>query len=127
MPLARRGQVHTFVINHTMPPPFEAPLPMAVVDLVDGSRVLLQGLPEDAADLAIGDPVDLELRRYATERGVPVYGYKARRVVPAAGPGTPPRRPGGHDGPGVGRRIEGRSQHGMESGGGGRCRAHQDG
>jgi uncharacterized OB-fold protein len=83
--LARTGIVHTFVVNHTMPPPFEAPLPMVVADLADGARVLLQGMPEDAADLAVGDTVDLQLRRYATERGVPVYGYKVRRVVPQPG------------------------------------------
>ncbi len=79
--LARSGTVQTFVVNHTMPPPFEAPLPLAVVDLDDGSRVMLQGLPEDAAALAIGDRVDLELRRYALERGVPVYGFKVRRRI----------------------------------------------
>ncbi len=90
IPLARHGTVHTFVVNHTMPPPFEAPLPMAVIDLVDGSRVLLQGMPEDAADLAIGDPVELELRRYATERGVPVYGYKARRAAARVPAGAVP-------------------------------------
>jgi hydroxymethylglutaryl-CoA synthase len=84
--VAREGRVQTFVVNHTMPPPFEAPLPMVVVDLVDGARVLLQGMPEDAADLAIGDRVALELRRYAVERGVPVYGYKVRRTADAAEP-----------------------------------------
>jgi hydroxymethylglutaryl-CoA synthase len=77
--LARNGTVQTFVVNHTMPAPFEAPLPLAVVDLDDGARVMLQGLPEDAAVLAIGDRVHLELRRYALERGVPVYGFKVRR------------------------------------------------
>jgi len=79
--LARSGTVQTFVVNHTMPPPFEAPLPLAVVDIDDGARVMLQGLPEDAAALAIGDRVDLELRRYALERGVPVYGFKVRRRI----------------------------------------------
>jgi len=78
--LARSGSVQTFVINHTMPAPFEAPLPLAVVDLDDGARVMLQGLPEDATRLAIGDRVHLELRRYALERGVPVYGFKVRRT-----------------------------------------------
>jgi hypothetical protein len=31
--------------------------------------------------MAIGDRVELELRRYAVERGVPVYGYKVRRTM----------------------------------------------
>lgn len=82
VPLATEGTVHTFVVNHTMPAPFVAPLPLVVVDLDDGARVQLQGLPEDAGALAIGDRVRLELRRYATERGVPVYGFKARRIAP---------------------------------------------
>jgi hypothetical protein len=34
----------------------------------------------DGADLAIGTRVELVLRRYAHERGVPVYGFKARAV-----------------------------------------------
>jgi hydroxymethylglutaryl-CoA synthase len=76
-PLARRGTVHTFVVNQTMPAPFVAPLPLAVIDLEDGARVMLQCIG-DGSDLAIGTDVELVLRRYAYERGVPVYGYKAR-------------------------------------------------
>jgi uncharacterized OB-fold protein len=76
-PLARRGIVHTFVVNQTMPAPFVAPLPLAVIDLEDGARVMLQCIG-DGSDLAIGTDVELVLRRYAYERGVPVYGYKAR-------------------------------------------------
>ena len=45
-PLARHGFVHTFVVNQTMPPPFVAPLPIAVVDLDDGARVMLQGVTD---------------------------------------------------------------------------------
>ncbi len=78
VPLARHGVVHTFVVNQTMPAPFVAPLPIAVVDLDDGARVMLQ-VVGDGTDLAIGTEVDLVLRRYADERGVPVYGYKARQ------------------------------------------------
>ena len=80
VPLARAGTVHTFVVNHTMPAPFVAPLPLVVVDLDDGARIQLQGMPEDAEVLRIGDRVELELRRYAVERGAPVYGFKVRRT-----------------------------------------------
>jgi hydroxymethylglutaryl-CoA synthase len=65
------------VINHTMPPPFVAPLPIAVIDLDDGARVMLQ-VVGDGKDLAVDADVELVLRKYAHERGVPVYGYKAR-------------------------------------------------
>jgi hydroxymethylglutaryl-CoA synthase len=78
--LARRGVVHTFVVNQTMPAPFVAPLPIAVVDLEDGARVMLQ-VVGDGRGLEIGSPVELVLRRYAHERGVPVYGFKARAVA----------------------------------------------
>jgi hydroxymethylglutaryl-CoA synthase len=77
--LARRGSVHTYVVNQTMPPPFVAPLPLLVLDLDDGARLMVQGTPDDAASIQIGDRVRLTLRRYALERGVPVYGFKALR------------------------------------------------
>ncbi|MBW3662463.1 MAG: OB-fold domain-containing protein [Actinobacteria bacterium] len=74
--LSRHGEVHTFVVNQTMPPPFVAPLPLVVIDLDDGARLMVQGAG-DGSDLAIGDRVELEVRRYTIERGVPIYGYKA--------------------------------------------------
>jgi uncharacterized OB-fold protein len=80
--LVRTGAVQTFVVNQTMPPPFQAPLPMVVVDLDDGARIMVQGSSVDADHLAIDDRVTLSLRLYATERGIPVYGYKAFRVAP---------------------------------------------
>ena len=83
--LARRGRVHTFVVNQTMPPPFQAPLPLVVLDLEDGARLMVQGISADAGALAVGDEVTLVLRRYALERGIPVYGYKAVRVDEGAG------------------------------------------
>jgi uncharacterized OB-fold protein len=75
--LARSGTIQTYVVNQTMPPPFVAPLPMLVVDLDDGARLLVQGTPKDAPSIQIGDRVNLVFRRYALERGVPVYGFKA--------------------------------------------------
>lgn len=79
VPLCRTGEVHTFVVNQTMPPPFEAPLPLLVVDLDDGARLMVQGTG-DGRGVAVGARVELVLRRYALERGVPVYGYKATVV-----------------------------------------------
>jgi len=81
--LARTGSVHTFVVNHTMPAPFLAPLPLVVVDLDDGARLMLQGTSDDATSLAIDDRVELVLRRYTVERGVPVYGFKVHKVETA--------------------------------------------
>ena len=75
--LARTGRVHTFVVNQTMPAPFVAPLPIAVLDMDDGARLMLQVIG-DGTDIEIGRQVELVLRKYAHERGVPVYGFKAR-------------------------------------------------
>jgi uncharacterized OB-fold protein len=79
VPLARRGTVHTYVVNQTMPAPFVAPLPIAVVDLEDGARIMLQAVG-DGEDIEIGTEVELVLRKYAHERGVPVYGWKVRAL-----------------------------------------------
>lgn len=79
--LAREGVVHTYVVNQTMPAPFVAPLPLLVVDLDDGARIMVQGVGR-GDDAAIGARVRLVLRRYAHERGVPVYGFKARVLSP---------------------------------------------
>jgi hydroxymethylglutaryl-CoA synthase len=78
--LARHGRVYTYVVNQTMPAPFVAPLPIAVIDLDDGARVMLQ-VTEHSAPLEIGTEVELVVRRYAHERGAPVYGYKARPLA----------------------------------------------
>jgi hydroxymethylglutaryl-CoA synthase len=77
--VARGGTIHTFVVNHTMPAPFVAPLPIAVLDMDDGARLMLQAVG-DGSDIEIGRRVELVLRRYAHERGVPVYGFKARAI-----------------------------------------------
>jgi len=78
--LARRGTVHTYVVNHTMPAPFVAPLPLAVLDMDDGARLMLQ-VVGDGSDVEIGRRVELVLRKYAHERGVPVYGFKAKAIT----------------------------------------------
>jgi uncharacterized OB-fold protein len=78
--LARGGTIQTYVINQTMPAPFVAPLPIAVLDMEDGARLMLQ-VVGDGSDVAIGGRVRLVLRKYAHERGVPVYGFKAKPVT----------------------------------------------
>jgi hydroxymethylglutaryl-CoA synthase len=85
VPVARGGAVHTFVVNHTMPAPFVAPLPIAVLDMDDGARLMLQAVGT-GDDMEIGRRVELVLRKYAHERGVPVYGFKAKAVAPPTEP-----------------------------------------
>jgi hypothetical protein len=57
---------------------------MVVIDLDDGARIMVQGSSVDAEAMAIDDDVVLALRLYATERGIPVYGYKAFRTASAS-------------------------------------------
>jgi uncharacterized OB-fold protein len=45
----------------------------------DGARLMLQ-VVGDGNDVEIGRSVRLILRKYAHERGVPVYGFKAQPV-----------------------------------------------
>src|SRR6185503_15513759 len=58
VPVARGGSIHTYVVNHTMPAPFVAPLPIAVLDLDDGARLMLQVIG-DGPDVEIGRAVKL--------------------------------------------------------------------
>ena len=94
VPLARAGGVHTFFVNFAMPPPFIAPLPIAILDLDDGSRLMLQ-VTGGAEDLQIGERVELVLRRHLVERGAPVYGFKARRSASRTPEARRARRPRG--------------------------------
>ena len=71
------GSVHTYVVNHTMPAPFVAPLPLAVLDIDDGARLMLQVIG-DGSDVEIGRRGRPGPAQAAHERGVPVYGFKAR-------------------------------------------------
>ena len=79
--LARGGTVHTFVVNQTMPAPFVAPLPIAVLDMDDGARLMLQVDRRRRRRRDRRARCELVLRKYAHERGVPVYGFKARPVA----------------------------------------------
>jgi uncharacterized OB-fold protein len=55
-----------------------------VLDLDDGARLMLQ-VVGDGDELAIGRTARLVLRRYAYERGVPVYGFKAKLITAEEG------------------------------------------
>ena len=80
-PIARHGVVHTYVINHTMPAPFQAPLGLAVVDLDDGARVMLQviGDGQDARDRLRSRPRAASLRARARRARVRLQGARPRR------------------------------------------------
>ena len=80
--LPRDGKVVTFTIVRVPPAGFveAAPLPIALVELADGTRVMVQIADvEDPSQVEIGMPVRLEFRRIRSdgEAGVIFYGHKA--------------------------------------------------
>lgn len=83
--LPRDGKVLTFTVVRVPPAGFteQSPLPIALVELDNGVRVMVQiGDVADPDTLEIGTPVRLEFRRISSdgEAGVIFYGHKA---VPA--------------------------------------------
>jgi hypothetical protein len=80
--LPRDGKVVTFTIVRVPPAGFteQTPLPIALVELMEGVRIMVQiGDLADPAELEIGMPVRLEFRRISWdgEAGVIYYGHKA--------------------------------------------------
>jgi uncharacterized OB-fold protein len=83
--LPRSGKVVTFTVVRVPPAGFteQSPLPIALVELDNGARVMVQiGDVADPDTVEIGMPVRLEFRRISSdgEAGVIFYGHKA---VPA--------------------------------------------
>jgi len=80
--LPREGKVVTFTIVRVPPAGFteQTPLPIAIVEVMDGVRIMVQiGDLEDPSELEIGMPVRLEFRRISSdgEAGLIFYGHKA--------------------------------------------------
>jgi uncharacterized OB-fold protein len=82
--LPREGKIVTFTVVRVPPAGFteQTPLPIALVELMEGVRVMVQiGDLADPTELEIGMPVRLEFRRISWdgEAGVIYYGHKAVR------------------------------------------------
>ena len=80
--LPLEGKIVTFTIVRVPPAGFteQTPLPIALVELMEGVRVMVQiGDLADPSELEIGMPVRLEFRRISWdgEAGVIFYGHKA--------------------------------------------------
>jgi uncharacterized OB-fold protein len=83
--LPRSGKVVSYTVVRVPPAGFteQSPLPIALVELENGIRVMMQiGDVENTDTLQLGMPVRLEFRRicWDGEAGVVFYGHKA---VPA--------------------------------------------
>jgi len=80
--LPKNGKIVTYTVVRVPPAGFteQTPLPIALVELDNGVRVMVQiGDVENPDDLAIGMPIRLEFRRVSSdgEAGVILYGHKA--------------------------------------------------
>jgi len=80
--LPREGTVVTYTVVRVPPAGFteQTPLPIALVELIKGVRVMVQiGDLADPSELEIGMKVRLEFRRISWdgEAGVIYYGHKA--------------------------------------------------
>lgn len=80
--LPREGKVVTFTIVRVPPAGFteQTPLPIALVELADGVKVMVQiGDVANPEEISIGMPVRLEFRRISWdgEAGLIFYGHKA--------------------------------------------------
>lgn len=86
MVLPREGKIVTFTVVRVPPAGFteQTPLPIALVELMDGVRVMVQiGDVEDPDSLEIGMPVRLEFRRISSDgqAGLLFYGHKGVKNV----------------------------------------------
>jgi uncharacterized OB-fold protein len=72
--LTPEGEVVTFVVQHYLPEEFDTPLPIGIVETPECAKVLgmFTGV-EDPHGIAIGDRVEIELRRFTRENGRVVY------------------------------------------------------
>ncbi len=78
--LPREGKVVTFTVIHVPPSGFEAPLVVALVELTNGVRMMVQVADvADTDEVVVGMPVELQFRRVQNdgEAGVILYGHKA--------------------------------------------------
>ncbi len=81
------GEVYSFTVVQEPPEGYEAQAPylLALVRLDEGPMVTAQ-ITDSDGELAIGDRVEMVTRRLTAEgpRGMIVYGYKFRKVLPRA-------------------------------------------
>lgn len=84
---AGTGEVYSFTTLQQAPEGFEnqAPYVLALVKLDEGPMVTAQ-LTDLDGPVAIGDRVEMVTRKLTTEgtRGMIVYGYKFRQILPRA-------------------------------------------
>jgi uncharacterized OB-fold protein len=75
--MARTGTVMTYVVQHYLPPEFETPLPLAIVDLDSpGGRVYGMMTETKPEELKVGLRVTVDFREIYYDRGLGVHSMK---------------------------------------------------
>ncbi len=69
-----RGTVYSFVVNHyPQVPAFDYPLPVGLVELEEGTRLVSDIVGIEPADIKVGMPVEVEFERFDDELTLPVF------------------------------------------------------
>ena len=84
---AGTGEIYSYTTLQDPPEGFEdnAPYILALIKLDEGAMITAQITDAvNASEIAIGDRVEMVTRKLTTEgtRGMIVYGYKFRKVLP---------------------------------------------
>lgn len=75
--LPMEGTIHSFVVAHYPPvPSFDYPLPIVLVDIADGVRMVMNTVGSEPASLAIGAPVTIEIIATDPELSLPFARLK---------------------------------------------------
>ena len=69
-----RGTVYSFVINHHPPfPAFDYPLPVALIELEEGTRLVSNLVDVDLEAIAVGMSVEVEFIRHDPDLTLPAF------------------------------------------------------
>jgi uncharacterized OB-fold protein/acyl dehydratase len=72
VPASGRGRVHSFVVTHyPQVPSFDYPLPIVLVELDEGVRIVADAIDTDPGAIAIGDRVEIVIRAVDDDLSLP--------------------------------------------------------
>lgn len=78
--LSREGEIVTVVVQHFLPEEFDTPLALAIVETPEGGKILgMFTEVEEPHEIAIGESVDIERKRFDRKDGETLYELKFRR------------------------------------------------
>lgn len=80
--LSPTGTVHTYIVSYYLPPEFETPLPLAIVDLdPPGGRIYAIATETKAEEMKVGLRVQVEFREiyHADGLSIPSFKFKPLR------------------------------------------------